>query len=366
VLAGNTLYVDPVSAFITALLPVLKEKVDSVIAGLAHDPKLLSQFVNQLLEFDETIRTTFNYDGGNPAQGWKGLAWEVLDTWFDRWLEAEREFYFERYQTIIKSPDTGLIDYDSSSPGKTRPTYGAAQVASLIGNVSRSYEKLRRFSHKMRFLIDIQAEILDQYQGRLSDSLDAYQTTINPVARKFHGISKEQQAEVEGIGGIERLCRVFGSAEYIINILNEWSNEEVSINWNLQVHVADLNLQFFIDLWDELQSRAKTTDINDNLAGTMSYTEVKDSTSTAVGSDAEGSVFDVTIAGFGHLRNRAEDFVLQALNYDFSGSFKHYFTRSQWTTVGDEVAPATVLSVTPELDQPLQVCAAKAIKVSNY
>jgi hypothetical protein len=115
-------------------------------------------------------------------------------------------------------------------PGKTRPTYGATRVADLIDNVTNSYNKIRKFSHKMRFLIEIQAEILDQYQGRLTESLDAYQTITNPVARKFHGISKEQQAELEGIGGIESLCKVFGSADYIINVLQEWSDSEVSIS----------------------------------------------------------------------------------------------------------------------------------------
>jgi hypothetical protein len=92
VLAGNTLYIDPVSGFITALLPVLKEKVDSVIVGIANDPKLLSKFIKQLLNFDETIRDSFSYDGGNLELGWKGLTWEVLDTWFDRWLDAEKDF----------------------------------------------------------------------------------------------------------------------------------------------------------------------------------------------------------------------------------------------------------------------------------
>lgn len=62
----------------------------------------------------------------------------------------------------------------------------------------------------MRFLIEIQAEILDQYQGRLSESLDAYQTITNPVARKFHGISKEQQAEVSYPGNkIIQIDRTF-------------------------------------------------------------------------------------------------------------------------------------------------------------
>jgi hypothetical protein len=63
-------------------------------------------------------------------------------------------------------------------------------------------------------------------------------------------------------------------------------------------------------------------------------------------------VFDVTIAGYGRLRSRAEDFMVQALKANLSNSLRHYFTRAQWTTVGDL---PSVLSVTAELDQPLQV-----------
>jgi RAD50-interacting protein 1 len=149
-------------------------------------------------------------------------------TSFDRSLTRESV----GYRGIIQSPDTGLIDYDSTMPGKTRPTFGATRVADLIDTVTNSYDKLRKFSHKMRFLIEIQAEILDQYQGRLSESLDAYSTITNPVARKFHGISREQQAELEGIKGLESLCKVYGSAEYIINVLHEWSDSEASTNLN--------------------------------------------------------------------------------------------------------------------------------------
>lgn len=63
ILAGNTLYIDPVAGFITALLPVLKEKVDLTITQISQEPEYLSKFIAELLEFDEAIRARFNYDG---------------------------------------------------------------------------------------------------------------------------------------------------------------------------------------------------------------------------------------------------------------------------------------------------------------
>jgi hypothetical protein len=82
-------------------------------------------------------------------------------------------------------------------------------------NVYQSYKRLRKFSHKTRFLIEIQAEILDQYQGRLTESLDAYRTITSSVARRVHGISREEKVKLEGVGGLDSLCRVFGSANHV-------------------------------------------------------------------------------------------------------------------------------------------------------
>ena len=73
-----------------------------------------------------------------------------------------------------------------------------------------------------------------------------------------------------------------------------------------------------------------------------------------MGSEAEGSVFDVTIAGYRQLRTRAEDLMIEALKFNLANSLKQYFSRSLWTTVGDV---PSVVSVAAELDQPLQVSA---------
>lgn len=116
-------------------------------------------------------------------------------------------------------------------------------------------------------------------------------------------------------------------------------------------------MQFFVDLWDQLQDRAKVTDVEDNLAGTMTYNEVKDCTSGAVGSENEGSVFDVTIESYERVKKRAESLITQAISHAFPTQFREYLRKPQWTTVGDESTSgsAAYLVVTAELDQPLQV-----------
>ena len=339
-LASQSLYVDPVAGFITALLPVVKEKVDSVLTQVSNQPELVSQFISELMTFDQAVRNEFKYDGGNLDVGWKGLSWGVLDVWFDQWSEVEKDFALKRYQDIIRAPDAGDIDYDGTPLGKTKATHGAAKVTNLIATVTTTYNRLRKFSQKVRFLINIQAEILDHYLGRLNDSLEIYQATTSAVGRTLHGVTREQQAALEGLGGLESLCKVFGSAEHMISMLREWSNEEVNVFDPLSKRMINKIPQFFVELWEELQNRAKTTNVKDNLAGSMTYAEVKDVTSDAVGSESEGSLFDVTINNYKSIQNKADNLIEQAIKYSFSTIFKQYLSKAQWTTIGDLPTPS--------------------------
>lgn len=42
-------------------------------------------------------------------------------------------------------------------------------------------------------------------------------------------MSKEDQASVQGVAGLERLCRVYGSAEYLEKKMRDWSDDVVSL-----------------------------------------------------------------------------------------------------------------------------------------
>ncbi len=220
-------YMDPVCAFITSLLPVMREKINVTVTEAVKFPTFLSSLMGQLMKFDEDIRTRFNYDGGDPEKGWAGLASEVLDKHFDQWLTAEKVFALERFEGIMDSGDARSLDYEYSGAGKTKPTFGAVRVTDLLRSVTTQYQGVRKFSHKLRFLIDIQLAILDDFHDRLQGSLEAYYSTTSTVGRTLHGATKEQLAALEGIGAFETLCKVFGSADHIVNTLKDWSNEEV-------------------------------------------------------------------------------------------------------------------------------------------
>lgn len=77
----------------------------------------------------------------------------------------------------------------------------------------------------------------------------------------------------------------------------------------------------------------------------MTYTEVKDVTSNAVGSDSEGSLFDVTIENYERIRDKAANLIEQAIRYSFPTTFKQYLSKPQWATIG-EVPARSMLSFT--------------------
>ncbi|KAI1361540.1 RINT-1 family protein [Xylaria arbuscula] len=335
-----SIYIDPASALVTALLPVMREKIGSVLKEGLQNPQFLSSLMIQIMNMDDDLRSRFNYDGGNQEQGWPGLASEVLDQHFDAWLKAEKEFALERFHGILNSADARNIDYDYSTAGKMKPTYGAVRVTDLLRTVNSQYERVRRFSHKLRFLIDIELEILDEYHGRLKDSLDTYSAITSTIGRTLHGVTREQAAALEGTGAFETLCKVLGSSDHIVATLKDWSNEE-----------------FFVTLWEELQARARKNSDQQTLAGGMSHEAVKDRISSAVGTDEDtGILFDETIAAYSFRRKTAEDYLVSALIDSHQKAFRPYLSKPQWTTINSDVnIDPSQLAITPELDEPLKI-----------
>lgn len=92
-LALQPVYIDATSAFITALLPMLRTKIAALLPKVAGQPQLLSHLMHEIMGFDTTIREEWRYDGGYGLDGWRGLSWEFLvqGDWFGRWLQVEKD-----------------------------------------------------------------------------------------------------------------------------------------------------------------------------------------------------------------------------------------------------------------------------------
>lgn len=206
------------------------------------------------------------------------------------------------------------------------------------------YQPLSSFSQKLRFLIDIQIAIFDKFHSRLHSSLEAYLTLTSTIARTVQGVSKEEQAEVDGLGGIERLCRVYGSAEYLEKKMRDWSDDV-----------------FFLDMWDELQDRARGNTNKKNMVGSMTIEDVAERTSSTVGSqdDNTGALFDETAGAYKRLRVRTESIMQETLIHHLRESLRSYGRIKPWSSLNNNIdssAPnnARTFNLTAELDATVQ------------
>ncbi|RDA91283.1 hypothetical protein CP533_6306 [Ophiocordyceps camponoti-saundersi (nom. inval.)] len=325
--AAKTAYLDPVCALVTAMLPVMREKVRAVASEAIRDPSYLSGFVSQLLAFDDEVRTRFDYDDAH-------LAADVLDHHFDAWFRVERSLALERFEAIMESQDARRIDYDYAPAGKMKPTFAAIRVLDLLRAVTSKYERLRKLRHKTRFLVDIQLDILDAYHDRLRGSLEAYQSMTSTLGRTLHGATKEQLAALEGTGALETLCKVIGSADRVASTLSEWSDDE-----------------FFASLWEELEAR------DAKRSSHLTANDDEEVQGRVPDASSESAIFDETVSAYTLRRKAAEELLISALADSHSKAFRAYLHQAQWTTVGEAAVldDPSHLSVTPELDEPLRI-----------
>lgn len=67
----------------------------------------------------------------------------------------------------------------------------------------------------------------------------------------------------------------------------------------------------------------------------MSYDDVRGRTSSSVGVEEDGGLFDETIAAYSMRCKSAQELLVRALDAEHSKSLRSYVSRVQWTTIGD-------------------------------
>ena len=250
-----------------------------------------------------------------------------------------------RYRDIVNAPESHEIDYDSVDPGMTKPTFAAVRVNDLLETITDRYKPLASFSQKIQFIIGVQIEIFDQYHQRLFDSLSKYQMSSSSLGRTIQGDSQESAAEVSGLKGIEHLCRIYGSAEYLEKKMRDWSDD-----------------LFFIELYEELQDRVRGNRPGKAVAGPMSIEAVAERTSSTVAPGSaqnedednvteSGALFDETASAYRSLRIRTESILTEALTASLRETLKAYGRINPWSSLSAESFPTSTSS---ELDPFLQ------------
>lgn len=334
-------YIDATSAFITALLPMVRTKIFATLPKVQNNPQLLSHLIHEIMSFDETLRNDWSYTGA-AGEKWKGLTWEVLNTdqWFQRWLTIEKSFALARYHEIVDAPDSFELDYDSvGTAKKTVPTKAAIRVNDLLETVTDHYRTLTSLSHKLRFLIDIQIAIFDLFHERLFEGLTSFVARTTLVGRT----SREEQEKLLALPGLENLSKIYGSAEYLEKAMRDWSD-----------HL------FFLELWEELQFRAAGRK-DGNIARDMSLSQVASKTSSSIANgnggdedgELQGALFDETAGAYRSLREKVERQIVELVNNNVRRSLVAYERINPWASLSSTSASTSTqqaLAPTAELD----------------
>lgn len=327
----NPVYIDATSAYITSLLPMLRTKVLAIMPQITSQPQLLSHLVHELMSFDNTLRTEWHYTGSttHPSTVWKGMTWEILmhHDYFTRWLTVEKDFALARYNAIIDNPTTSSLDYESTPAGTTKPTKAAIQVHDLLDTITSRYRNLFSFTNKLRFLIEIQISIFDRFHSRLHSGLEAYLSLTTGLGRAVSSATAADQAAVQGTAGLDRLCRIFGSADYLEKKMRDWSDDV-----------------FFLDLWTELQFRARNNKGHAQL--NLAEVAARTSQSLSSGTDDEdtGALFDETAAAYARLRTRTESTMIDTLVRHVREALRPYSRSIASWSQSDITASATASS----------------------
>ena len=343
----DLVYTDAISAFITALLPMVQAKCLSVLPQLKTQPQLMSHFIRESMAFDKELKDTWAY---SPVPGlfsdWKGLTSDLLTKhgYFDSWLRLEQEFALSRFEKIIENADSREIDYDGVESGRTKPTRGAIRVNDLLETITDRYRDLSSFSQKMTFLMDIQLSIFDQYHALLNDYFKAYKSSAHTAGRIITGQAAD---EALGAAGLNTLVKIFGSAEYLERKMMDWSDDV-----------------FFLELWEELQDRASQhTTSSGSIGRNLSVDQVAAKTSSTLRNTDEifesdsGALFDETASAYRRLREQSESELVRLFQINARNSIRALQNVSIWASVSRTEADISSLTPSSALDSFTQTIA---------
>ncbi|KAG8730619.1 hypothetical protein FRC11_006279 [Ceratobasidium sp. 423] len=299
--------------FTRLLFPILARKIRKSVPQLLAQPSLLAHTIYQALLFDAAVResgfTLVNtwecrVTKQHKAKEWSGVADVILShkSWFDEWMEAERRFTESQYNEIITSPDAFAFTNDNneeSQQADVRPTNSARRIKALLEQVTGE------------FLITVQVPILEAYYGRISSSLDAFETLSSSFVRAVPGaLAGQVGAGVDtrkltsGHEGLQRLLKAYASASAMKGAMQEWGD---SI--------------FFLELWTEINERSALR------AKVDAHPSLPHTTTASTVEEIHGTLFDELTSQYASIVTRAEDMMIRHACSEVEGELKSYFAK---------------------------------------
>lgn len=347
--------------FTRCYLLVIERKLIKNFPELAVNPQLLSHTIHETIQFDETLKNMQYCPPGTNPDTWKGCVDIILGRkdWFKTWIDVEKEFAMSRYNEVMNSSDVWQID-SANTVDEITPTKSAVLVKDLVESITDRYRPLPNFHQQVRFLLDIQIDILASYHRRISGSIDAFETLGSSLVRAVPGVHQAEGRAMVGVEGLKRLCRQYSSSAFIAKACKEWGDSE-----------------FFLELWHEVseraarkQSKAKEQTHRKRPSSVSSIDEVVNEVgfqSKKLGRDdaSDGTLFDEVIALFDKTSARIVHLLAAHMSKELLAAMKPYSKIRRWgqkdplaveqesADDADQIEKISDVAISPELYAPL-------------
>lgn len=173
--------------------------------------------------------------------------------------------------------------------------------------------------HTLPFLLSLHLPLLQSYAGRITSSLDAFESLSFGI---LPGALGQTTAATAGVGGLVRLVRAGVSARWMSERCEEWGEDAVSsfvsrfsgTGWIDATHMY----QFFLTLYEYLASSASTP-------GKLDLT-LQDAADDVL-DNSDGTIFDREKTAFENLAERSEDLIVRHAVREVVGELKAYFAK---------------------------------------
>ncbi|KAG2179757.1 hypothetical protein INT43_003540 [Umbelopsis isabellina] len=337
--------------FIFGLLTDLSRKIKKGMPQVLSQPALLSHTIHEVLSFDQTLRERYGFVAPEGSEFQLGLAQIIVGNpdWFDAWLKMEKQFAVGRFNEIVhdraawdlnSDEDQDAADYmqDDEEYDEDKDavpvTKSASRILSLIESITDSYHLLPLFEQRLRFLMEIQIDLLETYHRRIASAVDSFEalslirSVPVPGALPDAVTGVMTSGERSGTtGGLQRLCRWWTSAITVRDRILEWGEDD-----------------FFLEMWTELNQRASQAQSLSDLNTSLNALPAADSFE-------EGTVFtEVATELYDTLCVKLLKTVVKMVAKDWSVGARPYGKSRNWSVAPAEALPS---EITSELYRPV-------------
>lgn len=263
----------PTRKKILDMVNILNERIESYktendTVNYDKSGRLLSHLIFELTSFDQRLRNNYKYNphlksiDELPAKRWLGLTADVLlqgdkeRLGTSNWLNFESILANKRFTSeIIQDQDALKIDIDYRASDKSqvvngisKPSYSSLNLIKLFNNLTSHYKTMRMVKFQLKYVSTIQLKLIESYHDYLRQNLKKFDDKnslvkmLNLIPGSLDTKTKpnQDQKATDTIKDLEMLTGIFCLAQFILQNLEQWSEELVFIQlWNAYKAVAN-------------------------------------------------------------------------------------------------------------------------------